>query len=214
MIHAPCTSKAAEQPEKRVPLLTSSTESFKVGLKSYAQLHGPKHISIPSNGYPAAQDLSPVKKIRGTKATASTAQSAASFVVSAISADPGVDSMCWLEDQDEQDTCTSGMSCAHARPLIEISRSNTKALPAPLKAPLSPGLMPVDGAARILAANAVPGQPTPDVAGMKKMSKGKKGSSGDSGSGGPADSTGSSGSSTKTSGRAQGISKENACPWR
>lgn len=102
--------QAAEQPEKRVPLLTSSTESFKVGLKSYAQLHGPKHISIPSNGYihaqsslplsslsvhshllpmvlrisnglllflcryPAAQDLSPVKKVRGTKATASTAQ--------------------------------------------------------------------------------------------------------------------------------------------
>lgn len=88
--------QAMEHPEKRVPLLTSSTESFKIGLKSYAQLPGPKHgyFSIPAcpslhcvgaskwlpltlsncRRYSAGQDLSPVKSVRGAKATASTAQ--------------------------------------------------------------------------------------------------------------------------------------------
>lgn len=41
--------QAVEHPEKRVALLTSSTESFKIGLKSYAELPGPKHT--PSSGY-------------------------------------------------------------------------------------------------------------------------------------------------------------------
>ncbi|EIE25462.1 hypothetical protein COCSUDRAFT_61678 [Coccomyxa subellipsoidea C-169] len=202
-----------EHPEKRVPLLTSSTESFKIGLKSYAQLPGPKH------GYSAGQDLSPVKSVRGAKATASTAQSAASFVVSAVAADTGVDTKCWMDGHEEEDTCTSGVSGVHARPLLETSRANTKGTTpsvAALKAPLSPQALPVDGAARILAANAVlltPGQPTSDVTGGKKPSRARKGGSGDSGSARSADSAGSSGSSTKTSGRTQTIHKEN-CPWR
>lgn len=40
---------AVDQTGKRVPLLTSSTESFKVGLKSYAELQIPKHTV--SGGY-------------------------------------------------------------------------------------------------------------------------------------------------------------------
>ncbi len=49
-------------------------------------------------------------------------QSAASFVVSAVAADTGVDTKCWMDGHEEEDTCTSGVSGVHARPLLETSR--------------------------------------------------------------------------------------------
>ncbi|CAL8460694.1 g225 [Coccomyxa elongata] len=207
-----------DQTGKRVPLLTSSTESFKVGLKSYAELQIPKHAA--TGGYPPSLEQSPVKKQRGPRMSGSTAQSAPSFMVIAATGNHGEP---LLGGQKEEDTSTSGVHRSH--PLRETSRPNTKAVTASVameKGAVSSRLLPVDGAAHILSANPVllpQGQPTPDMAGVKKLSKGKKGGSSDSGSGGSAGATtpdgiGSSGSSTKTSGRSQGPHKENTYPWR